>query len=164
MYFRRHTLSLPGRIFVLLTNKGPLYMSTQVSQGLFGQVRSTRHQVDCDRTRQTQQGKGVQDHETAQVARRLAGSSITVRQGDLYQIRATHTETHPKPTRSCEDFHAIDTNPNHGQVWHRLESTWKSATRPTDGYTRWGRQSTRNRSAPFVSRSSGRQWRVGIAS
>ena len=59
----------------------------------------------------TQQGRGVQDRETAQVVRRHSGSSITVRQGDLDKIRATHIETHPKPTRSCEDFHAIDTNP-----------------------------------------------------
>ena len=80
----------------------------------------SRHQVNCDRTQQTQQGQGVQDRETAQVVRRLAESSITVRQGDLYQVRSTHTETHRrKPTQSCEDFHAIDTNPNHGQVQHR---------------------------------------------
>ena len=55
----------------------------------------SRNQVNCDRTQQTQQGQGVQDLETAHVVSRLAGSSITEGKGDLYQIRATHTETHP---------------------------------------------------------------------
>ena len=34
------------------------------------------------------------------MVRRLAGSSVTVGQSDLYYIRATHTETHPKPAQS----------------------------------------------------------------
>ena len=139
IYFERHTLPLPGRIFGIPTNKKPRYTSTQVSHldYLARCAREfSRHQVNCDRTQQTQQGQGVQDLETAQLVTRLAGSSITVRQGDLYQISATNTETHPKPTRSCADFYATDTNPNHGQFRHRIESTWKSLTRSTDGYTR----------------------------
>ena len=143
MYFRRHTLSLPGRIFGLLTNKGPLYMSTQVSQGSFGQVRSTRHQVDCDRTQKTQQGQGVQDRETAQLVRRLANqvSAFWTRrsvpdQGNSYRDptetnaivwrfpRDRH-QSQPRSSSASTRVHLEECNPPYRQV-HEVRKAKKT--------------------------------------
>ena len=90
----------------------------------------------------------------------ILGKAISLRSGRLT------SSTLPVHPRSCEDFRKITPiHPQHSQVFPRHESTKKSATRPTDGYTRWGRNtSTRYRSTASFSRSSGRQWRVGIAS
>ena len=128
-YFKRHTLSLPGSIFGLPTYKKPRYTSTQVSQLNFlaRYVQElSRHQVNCDRTQQTQQRRGLSGQKARRIKHHSRARRSVTDQGNSYRDP-------PKPTLSFED--AIDTNPNHGQVRHRLESTRKSAIRPTNGYT-----------------------------
>ena len=66
-------------------------------------------------------------------AQKACESSIYIGQGDLVEIKVTHIKhLSSTPTVGSRDSR----NPHHGQVRHRLESTWKRATRTTDGYTR----------------------------
>ena len=117
------------------------------------------------------------------VVRRLSNKGLSIfwarlsatDQGDLYwspykftNDLVKHSTRSRQPQSWWEVFHTeIKPRPHlkYGQVSYWHGSTWKSTKRPTDGYTKWRRQSrTRNRSTPSVSRSSGRQWRVSIDS
>ena len=121
--------------------------------------------LNCDWPQQTSKGKGARsrDGSSDQKACEQVSTYWTRRsrsdQSDSYRALYKHP-----PPRNRVKFLRDSPNLNYVRVWHWLESTWKSATRPTDGYTSWAKFTIRNRRTLCVSRSSRRHWIVGIDS
>ena len=169
IYFERHTLPLPGRIFGLPTNKEPRYKSTQVSHldfvwtGAFKNSQETKSTA-TGRSKHSK-GKGWKIAGRPEWSEGLqiknhhkAGRSVSD-QGNSYRDlpdtnvvvcrypRNRH-QSQPRSSSVSTRVHLEEYNPPYRGV-HKVR-------RNKTGHTVW--------STPSVSRSSWRQWRVGIAS
>ena len=129
---------------------------TSDSPGLFCQIsRTLKQNFNCDWKQQTSKGEGCK------IKRKLKWSKGSRMKYILCTRQSTRDlddsyRASNKYTRICVIISMRRPNPKQGQVRHRLESTWKSAIRPTDGYTKWTKVTAQLQSTPFVSRSSGR--------
>ena len=119
-----------------------------ISLNCFGQIsRILILNLNCDWTQQTSKGEGCK------IARRLKFSKSSRLKCLFWTRRSPRDQGDSywapyKYTRSRVKVSTWQSNLKHGQVWHRLDSTWKSAPRPTDRYKRRYNFTARNHLPP----------------